>query len=234
MVCTLSKEVLHIPDQHLLEVLKAFKDALESQLKYITGNRAWNNFCVCLDQWCSRERNLRGRDLVETSRPRLHQKLDSRRENLSILPKFIWMSSSLLSWIFYFWHFPTCFGCFLPANTTNKKVNCRNFTNLFLCNIQSLETCNLRDWDKTWNLRDRVSEKWVSRLHHWFKYRCTLHLLQRILVSPLHVRQWWSRDLVLVSRLPIFWVSVLKVWGLVLVSITSTFTWGFEYGKNMA
>ena len=40
MVCTLSKEVLHIPDQHLLEVLKAFKDALESQLKYITGNRA--------------------------------------------------------------------------------------------------------------------------------------------------------------------------------------------------
>jgi len=77
-----------------------------------------------------------------------------------------------------FWHFPTCFGCFLSANTTNKKVlNFRNFTNLFLCNIQSLETCNLRDWDETWNPRDQTSQKWVSRLLHWFKHRCTLHLL---------------------------------------------------------
>jgi len=58
-------------------------------LKYIIGNRAWKHFCVCLDQWCSRECNLRGRDLVETSRPRIHQKLhDSRRQILSILPKF--------------------------------------------------------------------------------------------------------------------------------------------------
>jgi len=37
--------------------------------------------------------------------------------------------------------FPTCFGCFLPANTTNKKsLNYRNFNKPFLCNIQSLGT----------------------------------------------------------------------------------------------
>jgi len=89
VVRTLSKEALHIPDQRLLQVLKAFENAKELQLKYITGNRAWNNFCVCLDHRCSQERNLRDRDLVKTSRPKLHQKLwDSRLQNLSILPKF--------------------------------------------------------------------------------------------------------------------------------------------------
>jgi len=37
--------------------------------------------------------------------------------------------------------FATYFGYFLPANTTNKKsMNCRNFKEPFLCNIQSLET----------------------------------------------------------------------------------------------
>jgi len=55
--------------------------------------------------------------------------------------------------------FPTCFGCFLPANTTNKmSLIYINFNKPFLCNIQSLET---------WNLWDRDSQKWVSRLHHW-------------------------------------------------------------------
>jgi len=37
MVLTLSKEALHTPDQYLLHVLKAFENALESQLKYTTG-----------------------------------------------------------------------------------------------------------------------------------------------------------------------------------------------------
>jgi len=50
MVRTLSKEALHIPDKRLLQVLKAFENALELQLKNIIGNRASNNFCVCLDQ----------------------------------------------------------------------------------------------------------------------------------------------------------------------------------------
>ena len=67
------------------------------------------------------------------------------------------MPSSLLSWIFSnFWNFSNCFGCFLPANTTNKKsLNYRDFTISFLCNIRSHETCSLRDQD---------SQKWVSRL----------------------------------------------------------------------
>jgi len=114
----LSKETLHIPDQCLLQVLKVFENAHESQLKYITGNRAWNNFCVFLDQRCSRERNLRDRDLVKISRPRLHQKL----RDSSILPNFflnVVITSELNC--FNFWHFPTCFGCFLPANATNKN-----------------------------------------------------------------------------------------------------------------
>ena len=78
--------------------------------------------------------------------------------------------------------FPTCFGCFLPVNTTNNKsLKYRNFHKPFLCNIQSLETWNLRDRDETWNLRDR-DETWnlrdwdrdssrdrdqASRLHQW-------------------------------------------------------------------
>jgi len=50
--------------------------------------------------------------------------------------------------------FATCFDCFLPANTTNtKSLNYRNFTLPFLRNIQTLETCNLRDRDEAWNLR---------------------------------------------------------------------------------
>ena len=50
--------------------------------------------------------------------------------------------------------FPWCFSCFLPANTT-KNLNSRNFDQPFLCNIQSLETWNLRD--KTWKLWDQDS-----------------------------------------------------------------------------
>jgi len=108
-------EALCIPDQRLLQVLKAFENALESQLKYNTGNRAWNNFCVCLDQWCSRERNLRGRDLKFGDR-------DSARQNLSILPRFdlnVVITSELI--FFYFWHFPRCFSCFLLANSNKQK-----------------------------------------------------------------------------------------------------------------
>ena len=77
-----------------------------------------------------------------------------------------------------FWLFLTC-KC-----NKQKSFNFRNFTKLFLCNIPSRETCSLGNQD---------SQIWVSRLHHWHK--CTLHLLQRILVSPLHVRQWWSLEM---------------------------------------
>jgi len=147
MVRALSKEALHIPDQRLLQVLKAFENEQELQLKYITGNRAWNNFCVCLDQRCSRERNFRNRDLVKTSRPRLHQKLrDSRLEHFAKI--LFWMSSWLLSWIFLFLAFSDIFWLFLTCKCNKQKsLNFRNFTKLFLCNIQSLETCSLRDQD---------------------------------------------------------------------------------------
>jgi len=58
--------------------------------------------------------------------------------------------------------FPTCFDCFFPAKKqTKKSLNYRNFTQPFLCNIQSLETCSLRD--RTLNLRDRDSQKCVLR-----------------------------------------------------------------------
>jgi len=51
MVRTLSKEALHTPNQRLLQVLKAFENALESQLKYITGDIELETiFCGCLDQ----------------------------------------------------------------------------------------------------------------------------------------------------------------------------------------
>ena len=66
--------------------------------------------------------------------------------------------------------FPTSFGCFLPANTTNNKsfyrnFNYRNFTLPVLCSFHSLETCSLRDRDETRNLLDRDwdSQIWVSR-----------------------------------------------------------------------
>jgi len=185
---------LHIPDQCLLQVLKVFENAHESQLKYITGNRAWNNFCVFLDQRCSRERNLRDRDLVKISRPRLHQKL----RDSSILPKFCFECCDHF-WVefFLFLDFSDMFWLFLTCKCNKQKsLNFRSFTKLFLCNVQSLETCSLRDKD---------SQMWVSRLHHWFRHKCTLHLLQRTLVSPLHVRQWWSLEMWSWSRdFPVF------------------------------
>ena len=169
MVRALLKEALHIPDQGLLQVLKAFENAQELQLKYITGNRAWNNFCICLDQRCSRERNLRDRDLKLRDRDFI-----KNSETWAFCQNFVLnvVITSEIN-IFYFWLFPTCFGCFLPANATN-------------CNLRSLKICSLRDP----NL-----QIWVSRLHHWFRHKCTLHLLQRILFSPLHVRQWWSLEM---------------------------------------
>ena len=42
---------------------------------------------------------------------------------------------------------------YLQAN--KKSLNYRNFNKPYLCNIQSLETWNLRDRDETWNFRDR-------------------------------------------------------------------------------
>jgi len=121
------------------------------------------------NQWCSRDRNLRYRDLVKTARPRLHQKsrdsrleirdVDSILQILCSLPNFLKMSSSLLSWILlkFLAFFRPVLVVFNLQIQQKKSLNYKNFTIPFLCNIQSLETWNLRD-------RDRNSQKWVSRL----------------------------------------------------------------------
>jgi len=96
------------------------------------------------------------------------------------------MSSSLLSWFIFISGIFRHVFVVSYLQMQQKSLNFRNFTKLFLCNIQSLETCSLRNQD---------TQIWVSRLHRWFRHKCTLHLLQRILVSPLHVRQWWSLEM---------------------------------------
>jgi len=84
-------------------------------------------FSLWCRQWCSQNGNLRDRDLVKTLRPRLHQKSrgrDSRLQNMWILPKFskkIFVIISKLNFFQISDIFPTCFGCFMPANTTNKN-----------------------------------------------------------------------------------------------------------------
>ena len=135
-------------------------------------------------QWCSRDRKLWDRDLVKISRrDRDFIKNVETRDLKFETSKFVHFAELKKKCRRHFWRqffpisgiFPKCFGCFLPASTTNKKfLNCRNFNKPFLCNIRSLETWNLRDQDETWNLRDRdeiwnlrdrdrVSQKWVSR-----------------------------------------------------------------------
>ena len=74
--------------------------------------------------------------------------------------------------------FPNCFGCFLPANTTNKQLlNYINFTVPFLCNSQSIETCSFETETRpeTFETESRKNgsrdesrdRNQVSRLHHW-------------------------------------------------------------------
>ena len=76
-------------------------------------------------------------------RPRCHQKhrdsrlvvryrgRDSRLQNSGILPNVFLKNVIITSDLKFFQIsgiFPSCFGCFLPANTTNKKsLNYRNF-----------------------------------------------------------------------------------------------------------
>jgi len=140
-------------------------------------------FSLWCRQWCSQNRNLRDRDLVKTSRPRLHQISETETRDFQICAfcrKF--SKNVVITCMFYFFQisviFPTCFGCFLPANTTNKKsLNYKNFTLPVLCNIQSFKTCSLRDRDETWNLLDQ-----------WFVTFFTLPFYQTRLpdLPPIH------------------------------------------------
>jgi len=96
--------------------------------------------------------------------------------------------------------FPTYFGCFLPANRTNKQsLNYWNLNKLFFCNIQSLEICSLRDRDQTWIPRDRDCQNWVSRdaitnhfFHAWSmatKFKPNVLLVKMHLARKFEVNQ---------------------------------------------
>jgi len=117
-------------------------------LLYNTNSATWL-------QWCGRDRNLRDlvkdRDETETSsktsRPRLDTWSSRPRFETSKLVHFAknFILNVVITSDFNFFQisgiFPTCFTCFLPANTTNKKsLNYKNFNKPFLCNIQSFQT----------------------------------------------------------------------------------------------
>jgi len=122
--------------------------------------------------------------------------LDTRDfKNLCILPNFLKCRHCL--WVEFFssfWHFSDWFCLFLTWKYNKQKLlYYRNFTLPFLCNIHSFETCTLWDCDENRNLRDRDSQKWVSRrfrdrnqfsrLHHWWLFMYTLVLQQSYHVS---------------------------------------------------
>jgi len=114
-------------------------------------------YFICIYQWCSWDRNLRDRDLVKISRLDRDLKFEtetSKFMQFAEIEKNVVITSDL-NFLQISGIFPTCFGCFLPTYTPNKKsLNYINFNKPSLCNIQSLDT---------WNLRDRNSQKLVSR-----------------------------------------------------------------------
>ena len=99
---------------------------LRVSVSKVSGLETWN-------QWCSRDRNLRDRDLVKIPRPRsrLHQKLrDSWLEvrdrdfKIRTFCRNFFFNVAITSDLNFFQIsgiFPMCFGCFLPANATNKN-----------------------------------------------------------------------------------------------------------------
>ena len=103
-------------------------------------------------QWCSRGRNLLDRDRDFTKncetwslRPRLETS-----KFVHFAEIFKTMSSSPLTWIFFKFlaFFRRVLIVFTYKYNKQKYLNYRNFDKPFLCNIQSLETWNLRDQDR--------------------------------------------------------------------------------------
>ena len=192
--------------------------------------------CVCLDQWCSQDHNLRDWDIVKTPRLEIWDR-DSRVQNLSILPKFCFECRHHF-WVelfFNFWHFQTCFDCFLPANKTNKKsLNFRNFTNYFFAIF------------KVWRPVAFKTETRPETFETETRKNGSRHSItgSNIYVHCIYYREYCFSYCMLGSdRISRFGLGLktshfsslsLEGWGVVLVSITSTFTWGFEYCKNMA
>jgi len=104
--------------------------------------------------WCRK-----GKAFCERALALYHQQHGEDKQNieLSSLEKCL-RTPVLLTWIFSsFWNFSDMFWLFLTCKYNKQNIWIgRNFNRLFLCNIQSLETWNLRD-------RDRDSQIWVPR-----------------------------------------------------------------------
>jgi len=94
--------------------------------------------------------NTRLRDAVKTIAlgPKVYQKISVflRLENLWIMLKFFYNFSknaiitSNEEFFRFFGIFPTCIGCFLPADTADKNMfNYRSFPKPYCCSIQSLK-----------------------------------------------------------------------------------------------
>jgi len=59
---------------------------------------------------------------------------------------------------------PTCFDCFLLANTTNKySLHYRMFAKSLICNTEISKPVAFDTATETWNLRDRDAQNCVSR-----------------------------------------------------------------------
>jgi len=95
-------------------------------------------------QWCSQDRDLVklwDRDFIKNSETRDLKFETETSKFVHLAEFFLKCHHSWVAFLSNLWHFPTYFGCFLPANTSNKKsLNYRSFTKPFLCNIQSSVT----------------------------------------------------------------------------------------------
>jgi len=87
----------------------------------------------------------KGKEFCERALALHRQQHGKDKKNIEVAPPrgkvFVDAHASDLKFFQISGIFPTCFGCFLPANATNKKsLNYGNSYQLFLCSIQSLET----------------------------------------------------------------------------------------------
>ena len=125
-------------------------------------------------QWCSLDRNVRHRhrDLVKTSRPRLHHRL--RDFKICAFCRNLFKTCCHHFWVEFFSnlrHFPTCFGGFLPANATNNKsANYRNLLNHFFAICKVLRPATKMDFKTSLETetksRDSFTDNSVSK-HSW-------------------------------------------------------------------
>ena len=98
--------------------------------------------------------------------------------------------------------FPTCFGCFLSANTADQKhVDLQKFhLAIFLqyskpqvhVLVIETKTSKFRDWDST-NGKSWDQDQ-ISRLHHWQTCSGETNILCSKCNVHLCLNQWWSLE----------------------------------------